>query len=105
MAEPYRRVFATLRPDGGFSLFSTIQPQPLLNTRLGAEVRQMAFAPRGDGLLLESAQGWQRYALDNPYPDVTGVRCGARCGMRTTHSRPMFGSPPPAKTVTNPNSV
>ena len=47
MAEPYRRVFATLRPDGGFSLFSTIQPQPLLNTRLGAEVRQMAFAPRG----------------------------------------------------------
>ncbi|PYA68476.1 phosphate ABC transporter permease, partial [Serratia marcescens] len=71
VAEPYRRVFATLRPDGGFSLFSTIQPQPLLNTRLGAEVRQMAFAPRGDGLLLESAQGWQRYALDNPYPDVT----------------------------------
>lgn len=71
VAEPYRRVFATLRPDGGFSLFSTIQSQPLLNTRLGAEVRQMAFAPRGDGLLLESAQGWQRYALDNPYPDVT----------------------------------
>ncbi len=71
VAEPYRRVFATLRPDGGFSLFSAIQPQPLLNTRLGAEVRQMAFAPRGDGLLLERAQGWQRYALDNPYPDVT----------------------------------
>ncbi|MEN4145886.1 ABC transporter permease subunit [Serratia marcescens] len=71
VAESYRRVFATLRPDGGFSLFSAIQPQPLLNTRLGAEVRQMAFAPRGDGLLLESAQGWQRYALDNPYPDVT----------------------------------
>lgn len=47
VAEPYRRVFATLRPDGGFSLFSTIQPQPLLNTRLGAEVQQIAFAPRG----------------------------------------------------------
>ncbi|CAI0875058.1 ABC transporter permease subunit [Serratia ficaria] len=71
VAEPYRRVFATLRPDGGFSLFSSIQSQPLLNARLGGEATQMAFAPRGDGLLLETAQGWQRYALDNPYPDVT----------------------------------
>lgn len=71
VAEPYRRVFATLRPDGGFSLFSSIQPQPLLNGRLSAGVQQMAFAPRGDGLLLETAQGWQHYAIDNPYPDVT----------------------------------
>jgi phosphate transport system permease protein len=31
----------------------------------------MAFAPRGDGLLLETAQGWQHYPIDNPYPDVT----------------------------------
>ncbi|AGO56421.1 transporter [Serratia plymuthica 4Rx13] len=71
VAEPYRRVFATLRPDGGFSLFSSIQPQPLLNGRLSSGVRQMAFAPSGDGLLLETAQGWQHYAIDNPYPDVT----------------------------------
>lgn len=71
VAEPYRRVFATLRPDGGFSLFSSIQPQPLLNGRLSTGVRQMAFAPRGDGLLLETAQGWQHYPIDNPYPDVT----------------------------------
>ncbi|CAI0828452.1 Phosphate transport system permease protein pstC [Serratia entomophila] len=70
-AEPYRRVFATLRPDGGFSLFSSIQPQPLLNGRLSGAVTRMAFAPRGDGLLLETAEGWQRYAIDNPYPDVT----------------------------------
>ncbi|MGO2465427.1 MAG: ABC transporter permease subunit [Serratia proteamaculans] len=71
VAEPYRRVFATLRPDGGFSLFSSIQPQPLLNGRLSTGVQQMAFAPRGDGLLLETAQGWQHYPIDNPYPDVT----------------------------------
>ena len=71
VAEPYRRVFATLRPDGGFSLFSSIQPQPLLNGRLSTGVQQIAFAPRGDGLLLETAQGWQHYPIDNPYPDVT----------------------------------
>ncbi|ANS44184.1 ABC transporter permease subunit [Serratia inhibens] len=71
VAEPYRRVFATLRPDGGFSLFSSIQPQPLLNGRLNSGVQQLAFAPSGDGLLLETAQGWQHYAIDNPYPDVT----------------------------------
>lgn len=71
VTEPYRRVFASWQPGGAFALFSTIQPQPLLNTRVHGEVQQMAFAPRGDGLLLETAQGWQHYAVDNPYPDVT----------------------------------
>ncbi|MBO2007049.1 hypothetical protein J4732_15040 [Serratia marcescens] len=61
VAEPYRRCSPPCGPMAA-SLFSTIQPQPLLNTRLGAEVRQMAPEPRGDGLLLESAQGWQRCA-------------------------------------------
>lgn len=69
--ESYRRVFATLRPDGGFSLFSSIQPEPLLNGWLGGGVAQMTFAPRGDGLLLETTTGWLRYAVDNRYPDVT----------------------------------
>lgn len=69
--EPYRRVFATLRPDGGFSLFSSIQSKPLLNGRLGGGVYRMTFAPRGDGLLLETATGWLRYAVNNQYPDVT----------------------------------
>lgn len=71
VAEPYRRVFAALQPGGDFALFSSIQPQPLLKDTLPAKVQQMAFAPRGDGLLLETAQGWQHYALDNLYPDVT----------------------------------
>jgi phosphate transport system permease protein len=69
--EPYRRVFASWQLGGAFALFSSIQPQPLLSTKLPGEVQQMAFAPRGDGLLLETAQGWQHYAVDNPYPDVT----------------------------------
>lgn len=71
VAEPYRRVFATLQPEGEFALFSSIQSQPLIKEKLPAKVQQMAFAPRGDGLLLETAQGWQHYAIDNPYPDVT----------------------------------
>lgn len=71
VAEPYRRVFAVLQPGGEFALFSTIQPQPLLQQKVAAKVQQMAFSPRGDGLLLETAQGWQHYALDNLYPDVT----------------------------------
>lgn len=71
IAEPYRRVFATLQPDGAFALFTPLQPQPLLTANLPAAVQQMAFSPRGDGLLLETAQGWQLYAVDNRYPDVT----------------------------------
>ncbi|WP_196062107.1 MULTISPECIES: ABC transporter permease subunit [unclassified Serratia (in: enterobacteria)] len=71
VAEPYRRVFATLQPQGEFALFSSIQSKPLLKDKLPANVQQMAFAPRGDGLLLETAQGWQHYAVDNLYPDVT----------------------------------
>ncbi|WP_273870309.1 ABC transporter permease subunit [Serratia odorifera] len=71
LSEPYRRVFATLQPDGAFALFSTLQASPLLSAQLPAGVQHAAFAPRGDGLLLETAQGWQRYALDNAYPDVT----------------------------------
>ncbi len=71
VAEPYRRVFATLQPQGEFALFSSIQSKPLLKDKLPVNVQQMAFAPRGDGLLLETAQGWQHYAVDNRYPDVT----------------------------------
>lgn len=71
VTEPYRRVFASWQAGGAFSLFSSIQPQPLLQTTLPDDVQQMAFAPRGDGLLLETAQGWLHYAVDNPYPDVT----------------------------------
>ncbi|MFC0225165.1 ABC transporter permease subunit [Serratia aquatilis] len=71
VTEPYRRVFATLQPDGVFALFSSIQPLPLLKTKLSAGAWQVAFAARGDGLLLETAQGWQHYAVDNLYPDVT----------------------------------
>ncbi|MFV8971401.1 ABC transporter permease subunit [Serratia fonticola] len=71
VAEPYRRVFATLQPQGEFALFSSIQSKPLLKDKLPANVQQMAFAPRGDGLLLETALGWQHYAVDNLYPDVT----------------------------------
>ncbi len=68
--EPYRRVFAALQPGGEFALFSSIQPQPLLKEKLPANVQQMAFAPRGDGLLLETAQGWRHYPVENRYPDV-----------------------------------
>lgn len=71
MAEPYRRVFATLQPEGGFALFSTLQSAPLLRATLPQGGQLAAFAPRGDGLLVETAQGWQRYALNNAYPDVT----------------------------------
>ncbi|MDC6109802.1 ABC transporter permease subunit [Serratia rubidaea] len=71
IAEPFRRVFAALQPDGAFALYSSIQSRPLLHARLAAGVQQAAFAPRGDGLLLETAQGWQQYRLNNDYPDVT----------------------------------
>lgn len=71
VTEPHRRVFATLQPDGVFALFSTIQSQPQLKTKLSAGAWQVAFAVRGDGLLLETAQGWQHFAVDNLYPDVT----------------------------------
>ncbi|WP_417903527.1 ABC transporter permease subunit [Chania multitudinisentens] len=71
VTESSRRVFATLQPSGAFALFSSIQPQPLLKTTLPGDVQQMAFAPRGNGLLLETAQGWQHYPVENLYPDVT----------------------------------
>lgn len=71
VAEPYRRMFATLQPNGEFALFTGAQSWPLLTGRVPAGSQRLAFAPRGDGLLLETPDGWQHYRLNNPYPDVT----------------------------------
>ncbi|WP_170138694.1 ABC transporter permease subunit [Edaphovirga cremea] len=69
--ETARRVFASLSANGHFSLDSSLQPTPLLNKTLVPGVTNMAFAPHGDGLLLENAQGLHWYHVTNLYPDIS----------------------------------
>ncbi|CCG88001.1 ABC transporter permease subunit [Erwinia piriflorinigrans] len=71
MTEPYRRVFATLSPQGELKLFASKQQGAILSRQLIPGVQMARFAPEGDGLLVERAGSWQHYRLTNPWPDVS----------------------------------
>ncbi|GAB7197327.1 hypothetical protein OS31_02270 [Dickeya oryzae] len=70
IVEPRRRVFATLDPQGHFSLFASKQSGELMSALLAPQARIAAFSPRGRALLLETDTDWRPYQLDNPYPDI-----------------------------------
>ncbi|MBI0460397.1 ABC transporter permease subunit [Dickeya dianthicola] len=70
VTEPRRRVFATLDPQGHFSLFASKQSGELMSALLAPQARLAAFSPRGRALLVETDAGWQPYHLDNAYPDI-----------------------------------
>ncbi|MEH2921106.1 ABC transporter permease subunit [Samsonia erythrinae] len=68
--EAQRRVFATLNAQGKLSLFASKQSQALLTQNVPARAQGLALSARGQALLIETAQGWHRYRVDNPYPDI-----------------------------------
>ncbi|MGQ5288775.1 ABC transporter permease subunit [Pectobacterium actinidiae] len=68
--EAQRRVFAILNAQGELSLFASKQSHALLTQTLPAHAQGLAFSPHGSAMLVETAQGWHRYQVDNPYPDI-----------------------------------
>ena len=71
ITEPQRRVFATLSAAGELEMFASKRDGRFFHQALGAGVQQARFAPQGDGLLVERADGWQYWHVDNPWPDVS----------------------------------
>ncbi|WP_414148293.1 ABC transporter permease subunit [Erwinia sp. BNK-24-b] len=71
LSEAHRRVFATLSANGDLQLFASKQKGVVLHSQLEPGVLNAAFAPGGDGLLVERQGGWQHYRLTNPWPDIS----------------------------------
>ncbi|WP_313752281.1 ABC transporter permease subunit [Mixta calida] len=71
ITEPQRRVFATLSAEGEINLFASKREGAFFTRKLGEGIRQARFAPQGDGLLIERADSWQYWRVDNPWPDVS----------------------------------
>ncbi|PKH21775.1 phosphate ABC transporter permease [Enterobacterales bacterium CwR94] len=71
IAEPLRRVFATLDQQGKLTLFTSKREGALTHTSVGKAASQLVFAPQGDGMLVERAGRWQFYRIDNPWPDLS----------------------------------
>lgn len=71
ITEPQRRVFATLSAAGELQMFASKRQGAFFHHPLGENVRQAQFAPQGDGLLIERADGWQYWRIDNPWPDIS----------------------------------
>jgi phosphate transport system permease protein len=69
--ESQRRVFATYDEQGTVQLFASKQQGAILTRQLAPGIQALAFAPRGDALIVERAGQWQQFALDNPWPDFT----------------------------------
>lgn len=71
LTEAHRRVFATLSQEGELRLFASKQQGAVLQEKLEGGVVNAAFAPRGDGLLVERQGSWQHYRITNPWPDIS----------------------------------
>ncbi|MEQ4531340.1 MAG: phosphate ABC transporter permease, partial [Mixta sp.] len=71
ITEPQRRVFATLSAAGEMQMFASKRDGAFFTHALGAGVEQARFTPQGDGLLIERADGWQYWRVDNPWPDIS----------------------------------
>lgn len=71
ITEPQRRVFATLSAAGEMQMFASKRDGAFFTHALGAGVQQARFTPQGDGLLIERADGWQYWRVDNPWPDIS----------------------------------
>lgn len=69
--EAHRRAFAALDDRGELSLFASKQKGALLRHQLNGDIRQVAFSPFGDGLLVETPGRFQHYRIDNPWPDIS----------------------------------
>ncbi len=71
-SEYYRKGFAVGDGGGGVDLYHTTAERHLLHydTQAGA-LRRLAFAPAGNGLILESDSGITAFALDNPHPEIS----------------------------------
>ncbi len=70
-SEAHRRVFATVSPAGTLSLYASKQPGAIFTCPLGPGVIRAAFAPQGDGVLIERQGRWQHLRLSNPWPDIS----------------------------------
>lgn len=71
ISEAHRRVFATLSPSGELKLFASKQKGAILFHQLPPHPQNAAFAPQGDGLLMENAGQWRHYRMTNPWPDIS----------------------------------
>ena len=71
ITEPRRRVFATLSASGELEMFASKREGVFFRHALGGGIRQASFAPQGDGLLIERADSWQYWRVDNPWPDIS----------------------------------
>ncbi|GAA5185911.1 ABC transporter permease subunit [Ferrimonas gelatinilytica] len=71
-SEHYRKGFALGDAEGGLDLYHTTAERHLLHQDGGnGAVRHLAFAPAGNGLILESGEGVTLFTLDNPHPEIS----------------------------------
>ncbi|KFZ38103.1 phosphate ABC transporter permease [Shewanella mangrovi] len=71
-SEYYRRSFATVADDGTLKLLYTTSERELLAEKLPLQhVRALAFSPRADALIAETADSLRLYAVSNAHPEVS----------------------------------
>ncbi|SHH35311.1 ABC transporter permease subunit [Ferrimonas marina] len=71
-SEHYRRGFIAGDAEGGLSLYHTTSERSLAQIQLsGARIAQAAFAPAGNGFIVESGAAIKLFAVDNPHPEVS----------------------------------
>jgi len=70
-ASPRSRVFAIGHADRELRVFYATTRELLTATRAAIDVREVAFAPKEDGLLVRGTDGVQLFQLDLGYPDAS----------------------------------
>ncbi|QSX34949.1 ABC transporter permease subunit [Shewanella avicenniae] len=71
-SEFYRRSFATVAQDGTLKLLYTTSERELLAEKLPLQhSRALAFSPRADALIAETADSLQLFSVSNAHPEVS----------------------------------
>ncbi len=102
-AEQRRKGFIALDASGKLGVFHSTAHRTLLIDKVAEGPGILALSPRANRILIDSAGKLLPLTLDNPHPEVSGVRCGARSGTRVTTSPSTSGSPRRPTPISSPS--
>ncbi len=71
LPEERRKGFLALDDSGSVGIFHSTAHRTLLKEQVADGAALAAMSPRATRLLLESAQGLQRFVIDNPHPEIS----------------------------------
>ena len=103
LPEERRKGFLALDDSGSVGIFHSTAHRTLLKEPVADGAALAAMSPRATRLLLESAQGLQRFVIDNPHPEISWSALWGKVWYESYPEPITSGSPPLPTVISNPS--